>query len=316
MKCDLVLNNIFTGICILKEDYSVVIWNHLMENISRISSTEIIGKNIGDHCPKFKSESITLRLDMVLDGGAPIVFSSIMHKNLYNNEELFLETIASPITMDDGSKAILLTVKDVTELNLQIIKYRNMKDKALAEVDIRKAIESKLIETNSNLTLMANTDLLTKLYNRRFVIDKIEEELERTKRFGGNMSIVLADIDFFKNINDSYGHDCGDYVLKELSAVLQDNIRTIDTLARWGGEEFLFLLPETDTTQSVMLANKLRKTIQNMNLKYNEQPINITMTFGISAYDDSCITMDDIIKNADIALYNGKNDGRDCIKVG
>ena len=154
------------------------------------------------------------------------------------------------------------------------------------------------------LELISNTDALTGIYNRRYITEKLDTE----KHF----SIILADIDYFKKINDSFGHICGDKVLKVVSQSLKDIVGNNGYVSRWGGEEFLILLPEAKTDDALILADKMR-TFNEVNvIAYNQATISVTLTFGIAVKEDGEMVKD-IIKRADTALYQGKNQGRNCV---
>jgi diguanylate cyclase (GGDEF)-like protein len=162
------------------------------------------------------------------------------------------------------------------------------------------------------LELASVTDSLTGLYNRRYITSKIEEEVSRFKRNRKSFSIVIGDIDFFKRVNDSYGHACGDYVLREVSQVLQQLIREQDFISRWGGEEFLIMLPETGLDGAAATAERLRSGIEQHKYRYQQAHLLITMTFGVSVYDEEK-TVDKVILEADNALYQGKAEGRNRV---
>jgi diguanylate cyclase (GGDEF)-like protein len=165
------------------------------------------------------------------------------------------------------------------------------------------------------LDLISKTDPLTGIYNRRFIIEKMEEERTRFRRYGKRFSLIIIDIDFFKKVNDAWGHDCGDHVLVETSKQLKTLLREQDCLARWGGEEFLILLPETDADGAEVLAERLRLSIEEKAFEYRKKRIFVTLTLGISEYSDN-ISVDDAIRKADNALYEGKNRGRNCVVAG
>ncbi|MGB5824376.1 MAG: GGDEF domain-containing protein [Proteocatella sp.] len=162
------------------------------------------------------------------------------------------------------------------------------------------------------LDLISKTDSLTGLYNRRYIIEKLEKEFIHYKQTKNNFSLILADIDHFKNINDTYGHDCGDQVLKILAQNLQYAVQEQGIVSRWGGEEFLILLPETEIEDARILAYKIRKFIEEEIIEYNGIQVSITLTFGVTVNEDY-ETIDDTIKKADDALYQGKNQGRNCV---
>lgn len=162
------------------------------------------------------------------------------------------------------------------------------------------------------LDLISKTDSLTGLYNRRYIIEKLENEFINYKKTKNKFSLIIADIDYFKNINDRFGHDCGDKVLKVVSQNLQDAVGERGFVSRWGGEEFLILLPETEIQDAYILADKIRKFSEEEIIQYNGIQVSITLTFGITLNEDYEM-IDDTIKKADDALYKGKAKGRNCV---
>jgi diguanylate cyclase (GGDEF)-like protein len=170
----------------------------------------------------------------------------------------------------------------------------------------------KLRVTYSSLKKLASTDPLTSLPNRRAMSNLLDTEINRFTRNKKTFVLILCDIDNFKAINDCYGHDCGDYVLTELSSLMSSHLRRQDIVARWGGEEFLILLPESDLKAGQIVAEKLRNEISNTTFHYEGNNIKITMTFGISLYDHVEETKD-VIRRADMALYAGKSNGKNRI---
>ena len=174
---------------------------------------------------------------------------------------------------------------------------------------------SQIISLQYNIEKLewtSKTDPLTGLYNRRYIMEKFENEFISYKRNKRKFSLIIADIDFFKEINDTFGHDCGDRVLKVVSKNLQDAVREQDFVSRWGGEEFLLLLPETEIEGARILADRIREIIEEQIIEYNGVQVSITMTFGVTVNDDYEI-IEDTIKKADNALYEGKNRGRNCV---
>lgn len=159
------------------------------------------------------------------------------------------------------------------------------------------------------LEKIAKTDPLTQLPNRRAVLEQINYETARFKRNAEPFTIVISDIDDFKNVNDTYGHDAGDKVLTALSNLIKKTIRQQDICARWGGEEFLFLFPGTDRKGGKTISDKIRMKIEKENIEYKGSSISITMTFGICTFSEA-LTVDECITNADKALYEGKKLGK------
>ena len=166
--------------------------------------------------------------------------------------------------------------------------------------------------SEQRLRMLASTDELTGLTNRRRMLEHIREEIRRLRRSGRSASLIMGDIDHFKDINDKYGHLCGDEVLEEVSELLRNSLRDQDFIARWGGEEFLFLLPETDDAGGVTAAEKLREAVSKLEVQFEARKLKVTMTFGVAALDPK-IGIDESISRADDALYQGKQGGRDQV---
>lgn len=165
------------------------------------------------------------------------------------------------------------------------------------------------IENEKKMELLAITDPLTGLFNRRKMLELVENEVVRFQRSKEPFLMAIADIDNFKEFNDNHGHDCGDYVLQKVSSSLQETLRKQDVVSRWGGEEFLIMLPNTDLEGGRQAFEKLREAISNTQYEYANKTVSITITLGISRYDGH-LDIDETIKQADEALYKGKAEGR------
>lgn len=172
----------------------------------------------------------------------------------------------------------------------------------------------ELAKAQSQLELSAQVDFLTGLYNRKFMISRLEEAISNFHSKTEDFSVVMMDIDYFKKVNDQYGHDCGDFILKETARLLKQNIRKSDFVARWGGEEFLLLLSYTTLNEALQAAEKLRSSMEGHLFTCKDWNIRVTATFGIAVYSQD-MDVDGVIKNADIALYNGKRSGRNQVHV-
>lgn len=170
---------------------------------------------------------------------------------------------------------------------------------------VRDFTEQRLAEQ------MAETDPLTNIYNRRKFLELLNQEIRRVERYKRFLSVVLLDIDHFKKINDTFGHDTGDYVLKRVTELIRLNIRITDTLARYGGEEFVIILPETDRKGARKQIERVRKIIERV---YFDRAGRITISAGVTEYmegDDS----KSMVKRADEALYSAKKGGRNRVRV-
>ena len=170
---------------------------------------------------------------------------------------------------------------------------------------------NKLNKAMKEITHLSNTDPLTELFNRRFFNKQLMQEIERSEQYDCSFALILLDIDYFKTINDTYGHDIGDVILKDLSELLLDNVRRTDSVSRWGGEEFIILCVNTELDKAILLAEKLRDIIETMDF---EIVVNMTCSFGVSSYhkrDDFAA----LLERADEALYISKDKGRNRVTV-
>jgi diguanylate cyclase (GGDEF)-like protein len=175
--------------------------------------------------------------------------------------------------------------------------------------------ESALVLLNKKLTAMASTDPVTNLVNRRTIMKRIEEEKIRVDKGDKTFALAMLDIDNFKQINDEYGHDGGDFVLTNLAQIIAMSIRKEDEVARWGGDEFLVLLSETDLEGGRIAAEKIRLRILRSPFVYRQMDIPVTITVGVGSSDTS-LGIGGTIRKADQALYRGKQAGKNQVSVG
>ncbi len=160
---------------------------------------------------------------------------------------------------------------------------------------------------------LAITDSLTGLFSRRYMLERSEDELRRSKKFNLDFSLLLADIDHFKSYNDRYGHLVGDQILRNLGRIIKTNIRLIDLAARFGGEEFLILLPETDKIQAVNAGERIRKAIEIEKIKAYDEILNVSCSFGVAGFPQDSSELADLVDKADFALYQAKKEGRNRV---
>ena len=165
------------------------------------------------------------------------------------------------------------------------------------------------IHALKELEKLAETDPLTSVFNRRKFKEMLQYEMERNHRYQISLSLIMCDIDHFKRINDRFGHDVGDKALKAFSKKITDNIRDVDIFARWGGEEFMILMPNATAENANLVAEKLRKLIETTDI---EDIDFFTASFGVTGFKASD-TIDSFIKRADDALYKAKEDGRNRV---
>lgn len=222
-----------------------------------------------------------------------------------------IENLINSLSLDDDDKKIEALAHMVLE-SLASNKDSIIMTDLMIEMLQRNALLNRQLESKINeVERLSVTDQLTGIYNRRKYIDVLEREMDRMVRYDRPFSIIMFDVDHFKSVNDTYGHDVGDFVLKEISSKVGTRLRVSDTFARWGGEEFMILAPETNLNEACKLAEIIRSTIESND--FNPVP-NITSSFGVvCSNDDGLETLDDLTKAVDQALYHAKRTGRNRV---
>jgi diguanylate cyclase (GGDEF)-like protein len=189
------------------------------------------------------------------------------------------------------------------------------KDKILGTVYFMRDI-TKQKGIIQELNHLASYDSLTHVYNRRRFMKEVKAESLRAKRYNTSLSVLMIDIDFFKKINDFYGHLIGDEVIKTVALTCNERLRRTDVIGRYGGEEFAILLPATNMENAMNVAESIRMQIEEMETTYSEHKIRVTVSIGISTVKGNVsedIDMDHLIDQADMALYQAKNNGRNRV---
>lgn len=200
----------------------------------------------------------------------------------------WVDTHAAPLYDENGKvKALVGVTRDITE-----------------RINLLKELEEQ-----------ARKDFLTDLPNRRYFLELAEQELLRTQRYNKPLSILMMDIDFFKSINDHYGHKAGDLALQKLASVCVSTLREVDVIGRIGGEEFAVLLPETSGNYAIEVAERIRSALENVEiiLQQNTTPLKFTVSIGVTTIDRHKTTVDKMLQEADAALYQAKNTGRNKV---
>lgn len=198
-------------------------------------------------------------------------------------------------------------------------------DLEFAEPVLRAAVgavrRSHVLEStradNQRLEALATTDPLTRLLNRRALHERLAAEVQRADRYGAILTLMMIDIDHFKQVNDTHGHLIGDAVLAQLAGILQGSLRTVDIAARYGGEEFMAILPETPLDSGVVIAERVRERMEEHDFQgLHGLPLQLTVSIGIAAYPSTGVhSTDDLIARADAALYRAKADGRNVVRA-
>ena len=218
----------------------------------------------------------------------------------YCKDKVYM-ALAIPVVTKEMTVVVEL-LKDVTK-NMLIVK----KEEGEVEVDIHG-----IINNTNNLLLK---DHLTGVFNRRYIDERLQVDIINNSIHKGTLSLIMADIDFFRKVNDTYGHLAGDYILKEVASILESCIRSgKDWVARYGGEEFLICLPNTNKDIAIKIAERMRKKIQDRVFEYDGQKMKLTTSFGVySVVSDDDSSLESLISFADKNLYKAKQDGRNLV---
>jgi len=213
----------------------------------------------------------------------------------------------------DGTKftgSVTATIfKDAEGNQWSAMIIRDMSELQKAMVDLRRA--------NDKAMRLASYDHLTHIFNRRVFVERLRQEIERSRRENTHTSVLLLDIDYFKSINDKYGHLAGDFVLKKFAAGIKKSLRPYDVLGRFGGDEFIVFLPVTGLEEATIIAERVRSQVAEMEIKYKGSLIGITTSIGVSECipkTEKCSSVDVLIARADKALYLAKKK-KDCVVI-
>ena len=292
-----VVDGLNLGVIVLDLDEVIHFWNRWLVIATGKESREVVGKKIDEIFPEFSGAIFRRNFRSVVSFRNFAFFSQKVHGYLFpisplpgsppGFSRMQQNCVMGPIIEDEAVKYVYLLVRDVTN-------------------DV--AIERKLAE-------LATRDALTGAYNRRYFNERCMEEMGRAERSGKPFCIALIDIDHFKIVNDTFGHQFGDAALCAISRRCQSSMRTYDTFARYGGEEFCLLLPETRLSKAKFLLERLRKEISELDVEYETNSARITVSAGISELrqDDN---MDTLVSRADNALYKAKENGRNLVVCG
>ena len=237
-----------------------------------------------------------------------------------DRQKVALQSVAAvPFAIDRSRSGALFLRTDRGERGL------TADDIEFAEVAIRAAVaairRAQALETtradNRRLEALATTDPLTRVLNRRALLDRLNAEVDRARRYDSGLTMLLLDVDFFKQINDTAGHLAGDSVLRQLGALLEEAMRKVDVVARYGGEEFVAILPETSADGGVAFAERLRERIEAQEFRVSDERIvHLTVSIGIATFPSARVeSTEDLFARADEALYRAKSAGRNQVCI-
>lgn len=233
-------------------------------------------------------------------------------KTIIELKEKYKELPIIAVTMEDSKAKIIRALKSGA---VDYIHAPFVEEELIARVETHLRIYNllnELTEMNKKLEELSVTDPLTKLFNRGFFNNAFKQEIKRLSRGNNQLSCIMLDIDHFKKVNDTYGHSIGDFILIEVSNILKSIPRFTDIVARYGGEEFIILLPDTGKDGAIILAEKIRKRIEESLFEKDKIQVKITISSGVYCISNF-LEGKSLIKNADIALYEAKNNGRNKV---
>jgi len=297
-----IFQTINLGLFVIDKNFVVHYWNRWLEINTKVISGDIINKSLIDFFPSLNNPKFLRICGTVFSFGSHNFLSQKLHNYLLpikittsfsSDFDLMQQSCTVfPIRKDNEIQYACICINDVTEM----VSY-----------------EKKLLS-------LATKDPLTGLYNRRLLYESLDKELKRCARFNSPLSIIMFDIDYFKKINDTYGHLAGDYVLKSTGSIILQNIRGMDFCVRYGGEEFCCVLPETDIKGAYILAQRIRKSLEKKEFTFNDNKIHVTISAGLASIDFNELKKENFIfykekllKEADEALFEAKDRGRNTV---
>ena len=297
-----IANQLNTGVLVLDEAFNIVIWNRFLQVHTDKFGADIIGQSIFQAFPELPERWLTRKLMSVMQLNTPNFCSWEQRHHLFelphtrpittDSEFMAQNCTFLPIVTESSCKHICILIEDVTD----VCHYQGQLQKALEE-----------------LAQMSRIDGLTQVYNRRHWQESLEQEFAKAKRHSKSLSLVMLDLDYFKLLNDNYGHQCGDMVLIEVSKLIGSLLRVEDIFGRYGGEEFAIILPETDLSGAIELAERICSAVAKKSLEYNGEEINVTISLGVAQLGNKEASYEGLISQADSALYQAKAEGRNKV---
>jgi two-component system cell cycle response regulator len=263
-----------------------------------------------------------------LETNQPVLIADVQVDPLYtevrerwNNDGINVATksvIAIPFALHGAESGVffLRTMTDGVTLTETDVAFAEEVIKTAVNA-IEKAYQLESVQSDKEkYRWLATVDALTGCMNRRAFTERLERELDRVRRYGVKLSVMMIDLDHFKDVNDTHGHIVGDSVLRQLGELLRDEVRSVDLAARFGGEEFVILLPDTDLEGAVVFAERLRKRVEEHDFAESGDPLRITVSIGVAAASakGEVTEPESLTAKADEALYRAKNDGRNRVR--
>lgn len=296
-------NTVDVGLVVLDRDYRVCVWNGFMENHSGLLPSAVKHKDLFDLFPaidekwfRSKSESVFVlkNRSFTIWEQQPYIFRFKNYRPITGKAEyMYQNATFIPLTNIRAEVShICIILYDVTDIAVN---------------------KKELEDLNARLEQVSQTDSLTQLYNRGHWESTLKQEFLRTKRNGGSSALLMFDIDRFKVVNDEYGHTCGDEALRHLSKLLKTTLRETDIAGRYGGEEFVVTLLDTDEKGAEIFAERLRVLIEQSPFLYKQLEVKVTVSIGFACFSNEFKDHERWIEAADKAMYQSKKNGRNKV---
>jgi len=299
------VDNINVGIVVVNREHEVVLWNRFMAVHSGRSADEVVGRNLFEAFPELPKRMLRQKVRSVflLNHQAftswehrPYIFAFPHNRPITGGvDRMRQDCTFFPIADDSGEPAfVALTIFDMTDASIY---------------------QERMQQTQRELEELSARDRLTWLYNRGYFEQELERAFNQHRDEGTPLSLLLLDIDHFKDINDRLGHDTGDSVLKHLARCVRGIFRGLDVPGRYGGEEFAVYLPGTDLDGAQQAVERLRAQVGNRPARHHEMEVPFTISVGVTEMTERAGSPEALMKEADLALYAAKNRGRDQMVV-
>jgi len=293
---DQICNSINLGLALLDKDFKVHYWNQWMELHSGIPAEKIIGVVLFDYFPNLDNPRFLRNCKSVFTFGNYCFLSQKLHCYLFPFKPV--STFSFQF--------------DYMQQSCSIFPIRNRNDKvSYICISIRDVTE--IVASDYRLLEATKRDYLTGIYNRHYLEERLGVEFERYKRYGISLCIIVFDIDNFKSVNDTCGHQYGDFIIRSIVSIVGDDLRNTDILARYGGEEFCCILPEITIDSAIEVAERFRVKIASHEYKFQGKPVKVTISLGVTGISEDIENTDMLFKKADEALYEAKRSGKNKV---
>ena len=300
--CTNIINQINTGVLILDLDYNIVMWNRFLQVHSNKKPENVINQSVFDVFPELPRRWFERKLSSVIQLNTQSFCSweqrhhlfELPHTRPITTDSVFMAQNCTflPVLNNAKTTNICLLIEDVTD----VYHYQTKLNSALEQ-----------------LALSNRIDGLTQVFNRKHWEECLAKEFSRARRYDHDLALIMFDLDCFKLLNDTFGHQGGDKVLVEVASQVKDLLRTCDLFGRYGGEEFAIILPETDLIGALDVAERVRSAVEALMVSFQNETIAVTVSVGVAVINPADTRYEDLISNTDIALYKAKDAGRNKV---